>query len=222
MKKTYIVGLKPTTVHGKDVEIEAESMDEAIKIAAELHCGKEQVEISYDPVALSVKPDDAEEGWECFEFDYDIYDTCADCGLTLFNCYGEGNPDNDWPWQHTNGDEGHYTNICYPCAMKRKEAGNHCPLFNRFFRDEGTSCEDCPENDCPPAKERWERNVRLLLDDAVAYYSPVVDQEEVELLIANHEFQKAFDLMLPHYNPGDRLAPGALMMAKQFLEDGYM
>jgi hypothetical protein len=62
MKKTYHVKLDPSTVYGKDVKIEAESMSEAVKIAEAEHCSKEQVEVSFSPSWVEPKPEDAEEG----------------------------------------------------------------------------------------------------------------------------------------------------------------
>jgi hypothetical protein len=148
MKKTFRVHLKPTTVYGKTVEIEAESMDEAIKVARDLHCDETTAKVSYNPDWLQTKPEDADEHREDLERWHEIYGECDDCGVTLFESHGEKNPDNDWPWAHDAGDTRHHTYICYPCAMKRKAAGNYCPFFKHFYRSYKEGCDKCPEGGC--------------------------------------------------------------------------
>lgn len=162
-KKIYVVNLQPSTVYAKSVEIEAESMDEAIKLAQANHCGKEMVEVSYSANWIQPKPEDAEEGWECFEYCHQVHGQCDDCGVTLFESHGEKNPDHDHPWDWEAGDTRHHTYICYPCAMKRKEAKNYCPFFKHFYRSYKEGCDKCPEGGCDTLKERMAQNLKKAL-----------------------------------------------------------
>ena len=116
----YHVKLEPSTVYDKDVVIEAESMSEAVEIARNRHCGKEQVEVSYRPEWVEPRPADADEDYEIFEYNHQVFGECVDCKVVLFESH-EKNPDNDWPYQHHSADRGSYTWVCHPCAQKRKE-----------------------------------------------------------------------------------------------------
>ena len=161
----YHVSLKPTTVYGKDVVVEAESMSEAVKIARANHCGKEQVEVSYMAEWVEPRPPEADNDpdWELYEYSHQIYGDCDDCGTVLFESHGTRNPDNDWPWQHDAGDTRHHTYICYPCAMKRKEEKNYCPFFKHFYRSYKEGCDKCPEGGCNQLRERVKQRLQRAL-----------------------------------------------------------
>jgi hypothetical protein len=207
--KTYRVHLEPSSVYGKNVDIEAESMDEAIKIAREKHCGKEMVEVSYHPDWLQPKPEDADEDWECYEYWHEIYHDCDDCGIVLFESHGDKrNPDNDWPWQHDAGDTRHQTYICYPCAMKRKEEGNYCPFFKHFYRSYKEGCDKCPP-ECHRARDAYYEALGAVLTRAL-YHSDAPKRGEeknvAEFLEAN-ELGLAYETLKecgPLHDPDSR------------------
>jgi len=138
----YHVKLEPSTVYDKDVVIEAESMSEAVEIARNRHCGKEQVEVSYRPEWVEPRPADADEDYEIFEYNHQVFGECVDCKVVLFESH-EKNLDNDWPYQYHSADEGDYTLVCHPCATKRKEVGNYCPFFDNFYRSSKLGCDKC-------------------------------------------------------------------------------
>jgi len=191
----YHVHLEPSTVYGKSVDIEADSMDEAIRIAREKHCGKESVEISYRPDWLQSKPEDADEDWECVEYSHEVYGMCDDCEITLFESHGEKNPDNDWPWQHDAGDTRHHTHICYPCAMKRKEAGNYCSFFKHFYRSYKEGCDKCPP-ECHRARDAYYEKLGGVLNWARFHLGTTEEEkQEINLLLENNEFGLAYETL---------------------------
>lgn len=191
MKKTYHVKLEPSTVWGKDVEVEAESMSEAVKIAKEKLCGKEQVEVSYHPTCVQPKPEDADEDYELYEYDHSIYGECDDCGIILFED-GSENPDNDWPWQVAAGDTRHHTYICYPCAMKRKEVGNYCPFFKHFYRSYKEGCDKCPP-ECTRARDAYFEKLKGILTKALRLSS--APNKAVEHFLGHNEFGLAHETL---------------------------
>ena len=116
---------------GWDVDIEADTIEDAVRIATEEHCQPRMVEVTPHPTWAEPYPEDAEEGTEIYELTHEVSGNCADCGVTIFS--RGGTKHDDWPWSYASGDEGCYTEICYPCAVKRKDAGNFCPRFDSFY-----------------------------------------------------------------------------------------
>ena len=190
--KTYHVKLEASAVYGKDVEIEAESMSEAVEIARNRHCGKEQVEISYSPKCVEPKPDDAGEDYELFEYNHEIFGECDDCKVSLFESFSEKNPDNDYPWQHAAGDTRHHTYICYPCAIKRKEEGNYCPFFKHFYRDEKEGCDTCPAQ-CDRARDAYYEGLKTVLERARQLSS--APTKAVTHFLEHNEFGLAYETL---------------------------
>lgn len=130
-----------------DVDIEAETIEEAVKIAQEKHCEPRQVTITPRPTWAEPYRDDMEEGEEIYELTHEIQGKCDECGLIFLS---DHKPDPTWPWLYASGDERACTSICYGCAQKRKEQGNYCPAWEDFFR--GYRCKDCPEGGCTQQK----------------------------------------------------------------------
>ena len=173
-----------------DVVVAAESMSEAVKIVREFHCQPRTVEIKPSPTWVEPVPESPEEGYEIYEYTSQIIGDCEDCGLILF----EGNADaNDWPWQHASGDEGCYTTICYPCAMKRKEAGNYCPFYNHFYRAEKYGCQDCPAGECTQAQSRYYRKLKEVLKKSLSFSK--AQPSEINEFLDNNEFGLAYDAL---------------------------
>jgi len=114
-----------------DVDVEAANIEEAVAITERDHCQPRMVEVKPKPSWAEPYPEDAEEGTEVYELTHEILDKCADCGIALFSRGGQVSK--GWPWSYDSGDEGSYTTICYPCAMKRKEAGNYCPDCGAYY-----------------------------------------------------------------------------------------
>ena len=216
--KKYHVKLEPSSVYGRDVEVEASSMDEAVKIAKQIHCGKEQVEVSYHPTCVEPRPDDADEDYELFEYDHQIYGECDDCKIALFESHGTRNPDNDWPWQHDAGDTRHQTYICYPCAMKRKEEGNYCPFYKHFYRDEKEGCDTCPAQ-CDRARDAYFERLKKILAKALSHSQ--VPPKPVNHFLDNNEFGLAYDL-LSHETPTQTNSCRELLAeVKELMEKGW-
>jgi len=214
----YHVKLEPSTIYGKDVEVEADSMAEAVKWAREIYCSKEQVEVSYHPTCVEPRPEDAGEDYELFEYNHEIYGECDDCKIALFESH-EKNPDNDWPWQHEAGDTRHQTYVCYPCAMKRKEVGNYCPYFKHFYRTYKTGCDKCPKDGCTQAQTAYYDKLRKTLRAALSFSKAQAD--EVNEFLDNSEFGLAFALLSESATPHQEyhIHMGS---AKALMDQGWM
>jgi hypothetical protein len=136
-----------------DVTVEAESIEEAVKIVREQHCKPRMVEVTPHPTWAEPLPE-GQELDELFEFTWELGPQCDDCGRQMFHQRGTktGNHETDsWPWTYASGDEGCYTDICWPCAQKRKEAGNYCAYMNNYYRVD-YRCGECPESGCRHVK----------------------------------------------------------------------
>jgi hypothetical protein len=216
----YHIYLKPSTVYGKSVEVEANSMDEAIKIARVKHCNEEKVAVSYHPEGLQPKPADAGEDWDPELSDewHEVYHDCDDCGVVLFTSSGEKNPDNDWPWQHDAGDTRHHTYICYPCAMKRKEEGNYCPFFRHFYRSYKEGCDTCPPK-CRRAQDAYYERLGKTLAKALSHSQ--VPPKPVKHLLDNNEFGLAYDLLSHETDSQTNSCREILAEAKAMMEKGW-
>lgn len=132
-----------------DVTIEADTIEQAVKIAQEQHCAPRQVTVTPRPTWVEPYRDDMEEGEEIYELTHEIQGGCSECKLVFLSNH---KPDPSWPWLNTSGDDRGYTDLCYACAQKRKESGVYCPRFDNYFR--GPSCEDCPADGCALLKKK--------------------------------------------------------------------
>ena len=181
-----------------EVVVTAESMSEAVKIVREFHCEKRTVEITPTPTWVEPAPENPEEGYEIYEYSNQIYGDCEDCGLVLFE---QGNPEgNDWPWQHTNGDDGHHTNICYPCAQKRKEAGNYCAFYENYYRDDHHhGCDSCPAGGCSKAQKAYYEKLSKVLKAALSFSK--AQPSEVNEFLDHNEFGLAFAVLSESATP---------------------
>jgi len=194
--KTYHVKLEPSTVHGWDIEVEAESMSDAIKIAKERHCDPRQVEVTVRPEWLQPKPDDAGEDYELLEYEYQVHDECVDCGIYIFE--GPGEPDNDWPWQHASANEQCTESVCYPCAQERLEAGNVCYYYGHFYRDDHHyGCDACKPGDCAKAQGRYYDNLKQVLERAfrLSDARPRAVEKVVAEFLGENEFGLAYNIL---------------------------
>ena len=118
--------------------IEAETIEDAVAVAKLNYSGDRTEKVHLRPTWAEPVP--PEEGAEVYELTHEIQGECADCGLIFLSRHS---PNPDWPWVSTSGDEGYYTEICYPCAQKRKENGNYCPDGEHYYK-----------RDCCPHEEK--------------------------------------------------------------------
>ena len=178
--------------------VEAATRSDAIKLAREKHCAPRMIEVTPSPTWLGEIPVDADEDYEIFDDSYNrVFHDCEDCKLVLFE--GPGKKDNDWPWQYAAGDDGHHTYICYPCAMKRKAAGNYCPFYNHFYRDDHHhGCDSCgPPGECSQAQSRYYRKLTECLKETMKYSVLLAPEarDEINKLIEVNEFGLAYDAL---------------------------
>lgn len=136
--KVYEVVLKASV--SRHEKVAASSPEEAAKLAIEMCRVPLMTNVSFS--ARWLEEQDVVE--ETGELSIEILGTCDECGAGITSQTVDGQP---WNWAP--GDENCYSMLCYPCAMKRKEAGNYCPHYERFYR-----CESCPLGE--PCKHEWE------------------------------------------------------------------
>ena len=187
--KNYLVRVED---HGftYDVRVKANSIEEAVATAERDHCEPRQVTINPKPTWAEPLPEDPDK--EIYELSHEVFDRCADCQLVIFNHGGEISK--KWPWSYTSGDKGDSTNICYPCAMKRKEAGNYCAAFDTYYRDDHHyGCSKCPINDCVVAKERHYEKLEKNLRRAFSYSKAKPD--EFNQFLENNEYELAYKML---------------------------
>jgi len=200
-----------------DVDIEAETIEEAVKIAREKHCEPRMVEVT--PTPTWVEPYPEEEGAEVYELGHQVHGDCADCDLTLFTNTGTPKTD-EWPWSYTSADDGMYTDVCYPCAMKRKEAGNYCAYFKHFYRDDPV-CGECPAGKCPKAQDSYYDALKAVLKRAL--YHSKAPEKEVQDFFDHNEFGLAFDALQecgPTHESDSRFANN-MTKAAEMMKEGW-
>jgi len=200
-----------------DVIVETESMSDAVKLVRETLCEPRTVEITPTPTWVEPAPKDSKEGYEIYDYSNRIYGDCEDCGIVLFEL---GNPEgSDWPWQYINGDSGHHTNICYPCAQERMKVGNYCPFFRHYYRTEKYSCRDCSKNECKPAQLAYYDKLSRVLKVALSFSK--AQPSEVNAFLDHNEFGLAFALLSESSTPhqGYHTHMG---VAKSMMESGWM
>jgi hypothetical protein len=207
--------------YSKTILVEAATRSDAIKLAREKHCAPRMIEVTPHPEWLGEVPDDADEDYEIHDDSWNrVHHDCDDCGLVLFE--GPGEKDNDWPWQYASGDDGMYTNICYPCAMKRKEAGNYCAWYKHFYRDNPV-CKDCPAGKCPKAQNAYYEKLGTCLKEALGF-SRLAGAEArgrvLELLKVN-EFGLAHDALLGAPE-GPEMFKLHMKAAADLMKEGWM
>jgi hypothetical protein len=189
-----------------DVTIEADTIEQAVRIAQEKHCEPRQVTITPRPTCAEPYPANMEEGEEIYELTHEIQGECSECKLVFLSNHS---PDPSWPWTNANGDDRGYTTICYGCAQKRKEKGDFCPLFGEFYRN--INCEGCPAHECPKARDRHFSSVRATLESAISLIAArktnPPDLEEVRVFMENNEFGLAYDALDAYVGPVPLPAP---------------
>lgn len=175
--------------HQFDVIVEAETIGEAVKIVKEKHCGPRMVEVTPYPTWAEPLPE-GKDPEEIYELTYEIHGACEDCKTTLFNT--KTPEQSEWEWTYASGDDGCHTDICYPCAQKRKEAGNYCAQHRNYYRDDHHhGCDSCPVGDCSKARDRYFKILRAALVDALRHSNASITETN-EFLDVN-EFGLAFD-----------------------------
>ena len=169
-----------------DIEVEAESLSDAVKVAQAQHCAPRQVEVTPRPTWVEPIPAGSDKEDIC-ELSYEVQDTCVDCGLHLFHQRTE--EQQDWPWVSSTADEQCTQSVCYPCAKKREEAGNVCYYYHHHYRDpHHYGCDKCPIGECPKAQNRYYDNLKQRLRRAILLSNAKTqgsDQSIQELLDAN-------------------------------------
>ncbi len=202
--------------------VEATNKSDAIKLAREKHCAPRMIEVTPHPTWVGEVPDDADEDYEIFDESYNqVFHDCEDCKTVLFE--GPGKKDNDWPWQYAAGDDGHHTYICYPCAMKRKEAGNYCAYFKNYYRDDHHhGCDSCPVGTCHKARDSYYEALKTMLGRALVL-SASRPMTEVKEFLDNNEFGLVYDA-LKEVGAGTTAGPrfdANMVKAKEMMEEGW-
>lgn len=206
--------------HRYDVIVEADNLSDAVKLVREKHCEPRQVTVNPYPTWAEPIPEGQDNLGECDEMTYQVFHDCEDCKDILFE-YGK--PDNDWPWQHAAGDDGHHTYICYPCAMKRKEAGNYCAYFKNYYRDDHHhGCDSCPVGTCHKARDSYYEAVKTVLNRALVL-SAHGPKDDIKEFLNNNEFGLVYDALKDRGagDPGGSRFDANMVKAKEMMDKGW-